>query len=61
MNVNVIASVGADKSVTCDIRVGHHAAAVTFADGEITLTVPSGSGDITFTVPEALAGGPAAG
>jgi hypothetical protein len=44
--------------VTCDIRVGHSTAVVTFADGEITLAVPSSSGEITFTVPEDLASGP---
>jgi len=57
MNVDVNASVGADRSVTVDILVGSIKAAVVFADGEIAFTVPTDSGDITFTVPEDLAAG----
>lgn len=55
MNIDVKTRVGADKSVTCDIEVEGRRAAVTFADGEITLSVPSPGGDIAFTVPESLA------
>lgn len=54
MNIDVSASAGADGSVTCDISVDGRQAAVTFADGEVTLSVPSANGEITFTVPEAL-------
>lgn len=56
MNVDVNARVGADKSVTVDILVRDVKAEVTFADGEITFTVPTPDGDISFTVPESLAG-----
>lgn len=56
MNVDVNASVGADRSVTVDILVKGIKAQVVFADGEIAFTVPTPDGDITFTVPEALAG-----
>jgi hypothetical protein len=56
--VDVSTSVGPDKSVTVMIKVDRHNADVTFADGEITFSVPSAEGNITFTVPEDLAGGP---
>ena len=54
MNISVDTSVGADRSVTCDISVDGRQASVTFGGGEVTLSVPSGGGEITFTVPEAL-------
>ena len=54
MKIEVNTSVGADESVTCDIDVAGQHAAVTFAGGEVTFSVRSGSGEITFTVPQAL-------
>ena len=54
MNVNVNTSVGADKSVTCDIVVDGRQAAVTFAEGEVTFAVAAPAGDITFQVPSSL-------
>jgi type 1 fimbria pilin len=54
VNIDVSTSVGADKSVTCDIDVDGQHAAVTFADGEVSLSVLSGGGEITFTVPQAI-------
>jgi len=54
VNVNVNTSVGADKSVTCDIVVDGRQVAVTFAEGEITFAVAAPGGDITFQVPESV-------
>lgn len=54
MNIDVSTSVGADKSVTCDIDVDGRRALVTFADGEVALSVQSASGSITFTVPQSV-------
>lgn len=54
MIVNMAANVGRDKSVTCEISVDGRQATVLFAEGEITLSVPSDDGEVTFAVPEAL-------
>jgi hypothetical protein len=54
VNINVNASVGQDKSVTCDIAVDGRQVAVIFAEGEVTLAVAAPGGDITFQVPESL-------
>jgi hypothetical protein len=51
VNIDVSTNVGPDRSVTCDIDVDGRHAAVTFADGEVSLSVVAGDGDITFTVP----------
>lgn len=61
MNIDVSTSVGADRSVTCDIDVDGRHAAVTFADGEVSLSVLSPGGEITFTVPLAVVAADAAG
>ena len=57
MRVDVATNVGPDKSVTCDIDVEGRKATVTFAGGEISLSVGVAGGAITFTVPESLAAG----
>jgi hypothetical protein len=54
MKIDVGASVGPDRLVTCDIDVDGQHAAVTFGAGEISLSVVSASGEITFTVPQAV-------
>lgn len=51
MNIDVNTSVGADRSVTCDIDVGGQHAWVTFSDGEVSFSVMSGGGEINFSVP----------
>jgi hypothetical protein len=52
VNIDVKAEAGADGSVTCRIKTDQGKAAVTFADGEVTLKVASADGDITLTIPE---------
>lgn len=54
MKIDVSTNVGPDGSVTCDIDVDGSMAAVTFADGEISLSVQVPDGAITFTVPQGL-------
>lgn len=57
MNIDVSTNVGPDRSVTCDISVNGRHAAVTFAEGEVALSVASAGGEITFTVPRSLVTG----
>lgn len=57
MKIDVSTKVEPDGSVACHIDVGGRRAAVTFAEGEITLAVPSPGGEISFSVPESLASG----
>jgi hypothetical protein len=57
VRIDVATNAGPDGSVTCDIDVDGSKAAVTFADGEISLSVGVPGGAITFTVPESLAAG----
>lgn len=55
--VDVNTSVAADGSVTVHMKVDGHKAEATFADGQITLSVPWAEGTIGFTVPESLSAG----
>lgn len=41
-------------SVTCDITVDGRKAAVSFANGEVTLSVAATAGEILFQVPFAM-------